>query len=197
MHNARFMGKGIYITMLTLLQDVVTFMTSEDKENINRLVLFCTLFYGPWFLQSSKPEKAPSNDFMGYKAMKEFSKHDKDIAIEVGKSILRHGWYLSQKLVILAIVDEDLDDSLRQKIATKLQVSGVPEEFSSGYPEIPEFASLQDISDAVGPNSWFLLKVAGVDGEFLDKPVHEWVKEPSYQKLKDFIYNISVVNDVS
>ena len=78
-----------------------------------------------------------------------------------------------------------------------LQVSGVPEEFSSGYPEIPEFASLQDISDAVGPNSWFLLKMAGVDGEFLDKPVHEWVKEPSYQKLKDFIYNMSVVNDVS
>ena len=101
---------------------------------------------------------------MAYKAMKDFCNHDKDIAIEVGNSVLRHGWYLSEKLAVYAIVGEDLDDSLRQKIATKLQVSGVPEEFSSGYPDIPEFSSLHDIFDAVGPNSWFLLKVAGVDG---------------------------------
>ena len=38
--------------------------------------------------------------------------------------------------------------------------------------------------------------VAGVDGEELDKPVQEWIKEPSYQNLWDFICKMSVVNDV-
>ena len=197
MHNARFMAKGIYLAMLALLQGVVTFLTPEDKENINRLIIFSSFFFVPWFLQSSRPKKAPSNDLMAYKSMKEFCKHDKQIAIEVGKSVLRHGWYLSEKLAVLAIVDEDLEDSIRKKMAAKLLVSSVPEKFSSGYPDIPEFSGLSDIADAVGPDSWFLLKVADVGGEFLDKPVPEWIREPSYQKLKDFICKMSVVNDVS
>ena len=39
--------------------------------------------------------------------------------------------------------------------------------------------------------------MAGVDGDFLDKPVFEWARDSSNQKLKDFISKISVVNDVS
>ena len=138
--------------MLALLQEVLMFLTSGDKK-INRLNLFCALFYTPWFLQSSKPEKAPTNDLMAYKAMKEFAKHDQLVAEEVSKIIRRHGWYLSEKLVIVALVDEDLEDHLRQKVATKLQASSVPESFSSGYPDMPEFSSLDNISDAVGPDS--------------------------------------------
>ena len=61
----------------------------------------------------------------------------------------------------------------------------------------PEFTTIHDISDAVGPDSWFLLNVAGVDGDFLDKPVFEWARDSSYEKLKDFISKMSVVNDVS
>ena len=51
--------------------------------------------------------------------------------------------------------------------------------------------------DAIGPESWFLLSVAEVDPAFLQKPVEEWNSEESYIKLKNFIKNISVVNDVS
>ena len=59
--------------------------------------------------------------------MQEIYKHDNhDIAIELIKSVLRQGWCLSKKLAVLAIVDENLDDSLCQKVATKLQVSGSP-----------------------------------------------------------------------
>ena len=32
--------------------------------------------------------------------------------------------------------------------------------------------------------------VAGVGGEFLDKPIQEWIKEPSYQEWKDLINDV-------
>ena len=67
---------------------------------------------------------------------------------------------------------------------------------SFGYLEIPDISSLIDVSEAVKPESWFLFKVAGVDGDFLDKLFHEWVDQDSYTKLKDFIINMLVVNDV-
>ena len=51
-------------------------------------------------------------------AMQEIYKPDKDIAIELIKSVLRHGWCFSKKLAVLAIVDEDLDDSLVGKLTS-------------------------------------------------------------------------------
>ena len=85
--------------------------------------------------------------------MQEFALVNQLVADGVQKSIRRHGWYVSEKLSILALIDEDLDDELRQKVAAKLQASSVPDTFSSGYPDVPEFSSLGDISDAVGPDS--------------------------------------------
>ena len=71
----KFLHKYLYLAMLALLQEVLMFLTSGDKK-INRLNLFCALFYTPWFLQSSKPEKAPTNDLMAYKDMPESSSLD-------------------------------------------------------------------------------------------------------------------------
>ena len=64
-------------------------------------------------------------------------------------------------------------------------------------PDIPILGNLGDVSEAIGPESWFLLTVAEVDPAFLQKPVEEWGGEHSYVKLKNFIKNMSVVNDVS
>ena len=59
--------------------------------------------------------------------------------------------------------------------------------------------NLGDVSDAIGPETWFLLYVAEVDHDhsFLQKPVEQWKGAESYVKLWDFIKNMSVVNDVS
>lgn len=108
MHNARFIGKGIYLIMLALLQEILPFLTDGEKININRVNIFCVLWYVPWFLQSSVTEKAPSNDLLVLHQMKMFSEFDPKLASAVFTSITRHGWYLTEKMYMLSIVDEDL-----------------------------------------------------------------------------------------
>ena len=67
-----------------------------------------------------------TNDLQAYKDMKEFRKHDEMIALAVERSLLRHSWYLSEKLAVCSIADEDLPDDIRKKIATKLLKSAAP-----------------------------------------------------------------------
>ena len=198
MHNARFMSKGIYLIMLTLLQEILPFLTDEEKDKINRVNIFCVLWYVPWFLQSYVVEKAPSNDLLALQQMKQFAEFDSKLASAVYTSISRHGWYLSEKMCMLSIVDEDLEDIVRRNMALKLLLHKVPETFSVGYPEIQSLEQIKDLSDLVGPESWFIFRVAGLDEvAWLNEKVEDWPNFPSYKELKMFISRISVVNDCS
>jgi hypothetical protein len=70
-------------------------------------------------------------------------------------SMQRHCWYLSKKLVLLALADDDIELELKSKILDKLLYSEVPD--LSCF-----FFMLTEQSDLVGLKSWLLLKVAVV-----------------------------------
>lgn len=198
MHNARFMSKGIYLIMLALLQKILPFLLDEEKDNINRVNLFCVLWYVPLFLQSSVAEKAPSSDLSALIDMKKYKNHDPELAGAVYTSISRHTWYLSEKMCMLSIVDEDLENNVRRSMATKLLSHKVPETVSVGYPQTKCLEEVEDLSDLVGPESWFIFRAADVDEVgWLVENVDDWPNFPSYKKLKDFISKMSVVNDCS
>ena len=100
MHNARFMAKGIYLGMLTLLQEKLEFLTDEDKVKINRVNQFIMTWYVPMFLQSSIACKAPSSDLAAMKAMQIYSRIDFEVGTEAYLSLNRHCWYLTEKMVV-------------------------------------------------------------------------------------------------
>ena len=47
-------------------------------------------------------------------------------------------WYLTLPFVVMALVDDDIPDQTRQKIALKLWETPVPEAFTVGKPEFPD-----------------------------------------------------------
>lgn len=196
-HHARFMAKGIYIEKLAMFQILLPFLSDQDKENINRATNFIILFYVPWFLGCAMAEKAPTNDLKAIQDMKEFSKVDPELAQAVSKSLCRHHWFLTQQMCIVAIVDEDLDNNVRADMAVKLIANSVPESYSVGYPELClPIQDIQNISELVGPDSWFLIDVSGIkDKSWLEQEVEQWRTNTSYQQLKKFISKLSVVND--
>ena len=197
MHNARFMAKAIYLAMMSLLQNQLSFLSDTDKSKINRVNLFCMLWYVPMFLQSSIACKAPSTDFAAITDMRNYSKFETEVAMEVYLSLKRHGWYLTEKMAIMGIVDEDIEPEIRQKMAEKLNRAQVPEQFETGYEALPDIAGFEDMSDLIGPNSWYLLELANIHGDWLKKHVSVWQDSQDYAKFKEFISNMSVVNDCS
>ena len=97
----------------------------------------------------------------------------------------------------MGIVDEYIEPEVRQKMAEKLNQAQVPEQFETGYEALPDIAGFKDMSDLIGPNSWYLLKLANIHGDWLKKHVSVWQDSQDYAKFKEFISNMSVVNDCS
>ena len=59
-------------------------------------------------LISSRLEQALANDLIAYKDMQEFRNYDQTIALAVERSLLCHSCYLSEKLAVCSMADEDL-----------------------------------------------------------------------------------------
>lgn len=197
-HYARFMGRGLYFLKLAIFQTSINFLDNDDMVNINRAITFIALFYCKWFLMSSLAVKAPSEDLKSLNQMEKYEEVDGEVARAVIKSVKRHGWYLSQELCTFSLVDEDLDDQVRSKIAQRLLENPKPAQYNIGFPEIPDLSKIEDVSDLIGPLSWYLIDVANLqDVDWLHAAVYDWYKYSSYQKLKQFLSHIAVVNDAA
>ena len=81
----------------------------------------------------------------------------------VNKSLWRHTWLFSQHLCLAAIVNDDLDDIVRANMAAKLLGHPVPDSYTVGYPKINlPISEIKELSDLVGPDSWFLIKLSKI-----------------------------------
>lgn len=131
--------------------------------------------------------------------MHHFAEFDSGLASIVLKSISRHTWYITPRFSIFSIVDEDLEESTRMAIASKLLSSEYPEEFQIGYPELVDLESKPNLTDLIGPESWFVFKVLGIetDHTWLTERCSVWHKHANYMKLKTFVEGFNVTNDTA
>ncbi len=109
-------------------------------------------------------------------------------------ALQRHSWYSSEQLVLLALADDDLEQELKSKILERLLDSEVPDQFRMGKPELPVILMSTELSELVGPQSWFLVKVADVPKEELEK----WKRgeaTQSFDTFKNFVKKNACVND--
>ena len=76
----------------------------------------------------------------------------------------------------------------------RLLDSEVPDQFRMGKPELPVILMSTELSELVGPQSWFIVKVAEVPMEELEK----WKRgeaTQSFDTFKNFVKKIPCVND--
>lgn len=188
------MADGLYILTLRMTDKIAKVSNEEEKKMLETAAFFISVCYAPWFLKSYLVDKSPSNDLAAIKS----AFHIKEQYPKLGQALLasmqRHGWYLSEQLVLLALADNDIGQEDKNRMLERLVQYDVPDQFRIGKPEMPVVTMSTELCDLVGPQSWLLLKVAEVP----DGDVEQWMQgkaTESFDMFKHFVKKNECVND--
>ena len=195
-HHARWMAKVIYVLKIVLFRDQLGEIFEEDALDLMRdLAIFLVLFYVRYWFTCPSAVNAPQLDLEMLQLL-EKAKTQKDMKEFADASYTRlgcHLWYLTERLVLLALFGS-ASDADKKQIANKLA------SYSPAVAEVqifPEATNYQQkrLKDFVGPDSWTFFKALDVEPTFLKEPVATWANNPVFMKLKALAEPISVTND--
>ena len=202
-HHARFMSKALYILKMDLLRDQLSFLTPDQKDQISQLARFVGVYFSQWFLKCAIVSSAPYQALLSFKQMIEFSEFDIGLAFTVLDSLFRHTWYLTEQWVIVCLVDDDCPDVEKQAVALALSQTPRADSFSPGKPKLPtdfwpETGILPSLDSFVGPKSWLLPHLLGLDSEsmeWIQLSVHQWPLISGFRKFSSLVQKLTIVND--
>ena len=96
-HNARWMVTILYSAKLFAFSDQIN-LADGLLEKLQRLCIFCALYYAPHWLTSSIGRDASINDLNFWNAMIKFKSDDAEIADVAIAALKRHFWYATEEL---------------------------------------------------------------------------------------------------
>lgn len=111
------------------------------------------------------------------------------------KAMERHLWYLTEELVIFSLFSNRISTMERRMIAQKLLKTSKPKVFNCGRPKFPILKKSTNLSSLIGPNSWYLFELLGVNTDWIGMPVEQWDLHPGYKDAEQFVRHVKVVND--
>ena len=106
-HRARWMSTPIYAFKMYLRRSQL----DVDATLVNGLRRFCnfvSIFYAPYWLQCPLASEAAVNDLEFHRAMMNYSSVDEEVAEAARHAFLRHRWYLTAELILLALCFQHL-----------------------------------------------------------------------------------------
>ena len=118
-HHARWMSKVLYVLKLAMLQPPFV----NNIQNIRSLALFYSVYYAKAWLTCIFPAEAPSQDLSLFKKLEEvyntkgqWPNEFKRITVAAMMKLNGHTWYLSERLVVLALFSENTDIFTKEKM---------------------------------------------------------------------------------
>lgn len=186
----------MYVPKMYGLGDQVGY-SPEVMLKLERVELFTCLLYTEYWMNTSKAAEAALQDLNLFKNLFIYKQFDPELAEVVLTVLSRHTWYLSEELIALAMCSKKLSNQSKQELASKMQSFKRPEEYRPGKPVLPEVSEDSQISDFVGANSWLVLDILGLEGDWLNRPVGEWVDSREFMTFSDYVLNLKVVNDTA
>ena len=121
-HRARWMSTPIYAFKMYLRRSQL----DVDAALVNGLRRFCnfvSIFYAPYWLQCPLASEAAVNDLEFHRAMMNYSSVDEEVAEAARHAFLRHRWYLTAELKLLALCFQQLPDIEYEKLAFSIYKS--------------------------------------------------------------------------
>ena len=116
------MSTPIYAFKMYLLRSQL----DVDATLVNGLRRFCnfvSIFYAPYWLQCPLASEAAVNDLEFHRAMMNYSSVDEEVAEAARHAFLRHRWYLTAELILLALCFQQLPDIEYEKLAFSIYKS--------------------------------------------------------------------------
>ena len=203
-HHARWMSKVLYVLKLAMLKPTFTY----EVEKIRSLALFYSVYYAKAWLTSIFAAEAPVQDLTIFKALEEVCNTKgnwpvefQHIAEAAKTKLSYHTWYLSERLVALALFSDnpdivDIPTKERMRKAILNQKNKNPTHTEQQRPECSSYKKKQ-LSDFVGRDTITFFKLLHLDEDLLTKHVSEWNLSLNYRDGVEMIKNLSVVNDAS
>ena len=184
-HEARFMADSLYILTLAMTDSIVNIMNMEEREMISKAAFFVSICYGPWFLKSYLASKATANDLQSLKSSYHIADQYPNLGNALLKSMQRHGWYLTEQLVVLALSDDDVETGTKISMVDKLLTFDVPNTFSKLKPRLPQLERSTKLVDLIGPESWMIFSLLNITKEEVESWTEDMNKE-SFQQFSEF-----------
>ena len=153
-------------------------MSDEEKIQVEDISWFIAILYVKAWFQSPLPTAAARNDlaFM-MKIMKYRLVTKPRIAMDILQSCYRHLWYLVPQTVVLALADQGLGSSQKERMAVKLHslerntiVGGKP---TFPYIDLSNPDDIPDLASLVSSESWLLFNLLELNGS------QDWMTIPS------------------
>ena len=215
-NSARFLNSGLNYQKLFLLCTQFPDIISEDeKDEVQIMSEFTSIFYGHWFLTSALTTQAPVNDITSFWMMKKYAASSSNPKIRQGalrvmKSIEEHSWYIEEDLLPLSLLDDQLSDIEKELLARAIKDTPMPKSFPprnrNQLPKLRTRANF-DLSfppstcEFVGPYCWLIFKkLEQTDPDstmWMHMKANNWHKHLDFQKFKRFAKTLPVVNDGS
>ena len=179
MHQARWMAKIIYAFKLIMFSNQE--LLSLNQQTLTKIKDFCDFaakVYVPWWVQCSFAKKAPKNDMLLLKNIILWKSFNPIVHKSALKAFHRHLWYLSEKLVPLALFDESVSSEVKTKMVNEIMKKKEQHrEMSSsqqngrGYTKLKPTIIEQttDLSTFVGRLSWTFFQTIGCSTDFFTK----------------------------
>ena len=215
-NSARFLNSGLNYQKLFLLKtQFPEIISQKEKEEVEIMGEFTSIFYGYWFLTSALTTQAPVNDITTYWMMKQYAATSSNPkirkgAVRVMKSIEDHSWYVEEDLLPLSLLDDQLSDIEKELLAHAIKDTPVPESFPPrNRNQLPKMSTRANfnlsfppsVCEFVGPYCWLMFKkLEQTDPDstmWMQMKSTNWHKHLDYQKFKRFAKTLPVVNDGS
>ena len=201
-HHARWMAKVLYTVKIAIFRDQLgDVFDKEDLDMIVSLATFLVLFYVRyWFCCPSAPDAAPVD--LGLMKLFESASNalKKDLQLlefvtSAREKLQAHLWYLSERLVPLALFSSRVSD--REKSDMAKAILRCKSEKAPPSQEMPNACNFKTkkLKDFVGPDSWTFFSLFEVEPSFLKLPVPKWSSNEDFVKLAELARSLKVTND--
>jgi hypothetical protein len=183
-HRARWMAKIIYAIKLVLFRSQFK-MTKQELSAMERFSRFAVHYYVPNWFAAPIACSAPTKDLQYLQQLKNCE--DTELASVASNALCRHLWYLSEELVSLAFMDDEVPLEIKRTMVEALKKP------SSESPEkrctLDTTANMQNktLADFVTESSRLFFTKLSLDSSFLEVDPVEWNERNDYRKAKNFV----------
>jgi hypothetical protein len=204
-HRARWMARAIYCIKMWLFRSeyplqqrsgISRSLSTSDRlwSHLKRVCLFVTCVYVKYWFESPSSTGAPRNDLNLVESLTHYP--DKDIANAASAAFGRHLWYLSELLVGFSFFDQDVSAEEKRKMVVALKEREGCEQPSKRIPMFFQSSS-KGLHDFVTKSTMRFFKILDLSEDFLEQDPSEWEKEASYQRSRETVHSMKVINDLA
>ena len=172
--------------------------SSEYVKKLKRFNAY-SVIHVPYWYEANNAADVQVVDLDFFRQLEKFRAVDDEIASPVIQTWLRHTDYLAPEFSFLSLTSDRVSTADKKKIAGSILAFPRPQQLPPAptrpLVQITSSTKLHQLAKSERAYLPFLL--LNVSEEFLHDDPSKWASDPDFQRLKGFVQNYRLVNDVA